>query len=113
MASSRIFELRTYHAAPGKFAALERRFRDHTVRIFARMGMELVWLFLPTGERAEGGPLVYVLAFESHEDAAARWEAFRADPEWVAAKAASEADGPLLMGLESAFFEAATYSPLQ
>ena len=77
------------------------------------MGMELVGLFLPAGDRAEGTPLVYLLAFESREDADARWEAFRADPEWVAVKGASEEDGPLVMAVESEFFEAAPYSPLQ
>jgi hypothetical protein len=31
---ARVFELRTYHAAPGKMKALHARFRDHTNRRF-------------------------------------------------------------------------------
>jgi hypothetical protein len=33
---ARVFELRTYHAAPGKMKALHARFRDHTCRQFPR-----------------------------------------------------------------------------
>ncbi|MBP2217017.1 hypothetical protein [Arthrobacter sp. CAN_C5] len=62
MSAPRIFELRTDHPAPGKIGAFARRFKDHTTRIFTRMGMELVALFLPT---ADGDPLVDLLAFES------------------------------------------------
>jgi hypothetical protein len=29
----RVFELRTYHAAPGKMEALHARFRDHTCNL--------------------------------------------------------------------------------
>ena len=29
----RVFELRTYHAAPGKMEALHARFRDHTCKL--------------------------------------------------------------------------------
>jgi hypothetical protein len=30
----RVFELRTYYAAPGKMDALHARFRDHTCKLF-------------------------------------------------------------------------------
>jgi hypothetical protein len=30
---TRVFELRTYYAAPGKMEALHARFRDHTCRL--------------------------------------------------------------------------------
>jgi hypothetical protein len=30
---TRVFELRTYHAAPGKMNALNARFRDHTCKL--------------------------------------------------------------------------------
>jgi hypothetical protein len=32
-ADARVYELRTYHAAPGKMAALNARFRDHTTKL--------------------------------------------------------------------------------
>ncbi len=36
---SRCFEMRTYHAAPGKLDDLNARFRDHTVKMFEKHGM--------------------------------------------------------------------------
>src|SRR5438552_1466858 len=33
---SRVFEMRTYYASPGKLDALETRFRDHTTRLFEK-----------------------------------------------------------------------------
>ena len=33
-AGNRVFEIRTYTAAPGKLDALNARFRDHTIKVF-------------------------------------------------------------------------------
>ena len=38
----RVFELRTYTSPEGKLADLDKRFRDHTMRIFKKHGMENV-----------------------------------------------------------------------
>ncbi len=35
----RVFELRTYTAAEGKFEEVKNRFRDHTMRYFEKHGM--------------------------------------------------------------------------
>jgi len=109
MADDRIFELRTYLAAPGKLAALEARFKDHTVELFERHGLEVVGFFVD--EPAE--TLVYLLAFASRAAADAAWEAFRSDPEWLAARSASEVDGPLTAKLESHFLTPTSYSPIR
>ncbi len=113
MADTRVFELRTYHALPGRLDALQARFRDHTVGLFARHGLEVVAFFVPTdGERAQD-TLTYLLAFPDRAAAEASWEAFRADPEWIAAKAASEADGAIVEGIESTFLAPTDYSPIR
>ena len=39
---SKVYELRTYHAYPGKLEDLHKRFREHTLTIFARHGMKVV-----------------------------------------------------------------------
>ncbi len=87
MMPGRIFELRTYRAEPEKLERLNARFRDHTLRLFAKHGMEVIGFWEPVDETgAEGGTLVYLLAFESRQAANAAWIGFRADPEWVRAK---------------------------
>lgn len=110
----RVFELRTYFAAPGKLDALNARFRNHTLALFKKHGMEVVGFWEPVDKEAGAGEkLVYILSFPSRAAAGAAWKAFVADPAWVSAKAASEVNGPLLTKLESVFFTATDYSPLK
>jgi hypothetical protein len=109
----KVFELRTYTATPGNLDNLHARFRDHTTRIFRKHGMEVVAYWAPTeGEEAEN-TLVYVLEHKSRAAADASWQAFIADPEWAEVAAASNANGPILAGIEKLFMEATDYSPLQ
>lgn len=106
----RLYELRTYHAAPGKFEALQSRFRDHTIGLFARHGMTNVAYWTTVDENADG-TLIYVLSYPDMQAREAAWAAFRADPEWKAAQAASEANGKLTVKQESVFMKVAPYSP--
>jgi hypothetical protein len=113
-AAGRVFELRTYIAAPGKLDALNARFRDHTLALFKKHGMEVVGFWMPTDKEAGAGEkLVYLLAHKSRAAADASWKAFRSDPAWAAAKAASEKDGVLTSKVESVFLASTDYSPLK
>lgn len=112
-AQSRVFEIRTYSIAPGKTEALHARFRDHTLAIFKRHGMESVGYFRPQDAPMSENTLIYVLAHPSREAAKSNWAAFMADPEWQAVKKASEANGPLTTRIDSVFADAADYSPLK
>ncbi len=112
--SGRVFELRTYTASPGKLDALNARFRDHTVAIFKRYGMEVVGFWEPLDKEAGAGEkLIYMLKHSSRAAAAASWKAFRDDPEWVKVKADSEKNGPLTTKIESVFLAGTDYSPLR
>jgi hypothetical protein len=88
---SRVFELRTYHANPGKLDALNARFRQHTNALFEKHGMTLVAYWMPVAPPTDGsgGTLIYVLAYPSVEARDAAWKSFNADPVWIAARAAS------------------------
>jgi hypothetical protein len=108
-----IYELRTYWAAPGKLAALHRRFTTLTLGLFARHHMQVIAFWTPTPATPETGDLVYLLAFDSPEEVMAAWGAFRSDPEWIAGKAASEMDGTLVTKLTSVLLTPTDYSPLQ
>jgi hypothetical protein len=56
---------------------------------------------------------VYIVMHPSAEAAVENWKAFRADPEWIAAKAESERDGPIVANITSRFLEPTDYSALQ
>lgn len=108
-----IYELRTYWAHPGKAEALHARFRTLTLGLFERHGMQVVGFWTPTADAEAQGDLVYLLAFPDEGAARAAWEAFRADPDWVAGKAASEVGGALAARVTSAFLAPTDYSPLR
>jgi hypothetical protein len=95
-ADARVFELRTYYAAPGKMDALNARFREHTNELFKKHGMEIVGFWNPTDPKEAQQKLIYILAFPSREAADKSWKAFREDPEWVKVKDASEKNGKLV-----------------
>jgi hypothetical protein len=110
----RVFELRTYTAAPGKMAALEKRFRDHTIKLFDKHGLTVVGFWKPLDAKEGEEKLVYLLAFPSKDAADKAWKEFRDDADWKKAKDESEKDGPLLdKPPESAFLSPTEYSPLK
>ena len=105
----RVFEMRTYYAAPGKMDALHARFRDHTVKLFEKHGITNVGYWVPA-ENTDS-KLIYVLAYPSRDARAASWKAFQADPDWQTAYKASEVDGKLVAKVETLFMTAADFSP--
>ena len=107
---SRTFELRTYYANPGKLEDLHRRFREHTIRLFEKHGMTIVGFWAPTAPAAATNTLVYILAYPSDEAREASWKAFGNDPEWRAARDASERNGKLVAKVESVMMKATDYS---
>ena len=111
---SRCFELRTYHAAPGKLEALNARFRDHTCALFKQHGMEIVGFWIPAdADKGATNTLVYLLAHKSREEAKKSWAAFGADPDWKKVRTESEVNGKLTEKVESVFLSATDYSPLK
>ena len=114
----RIFELRTYTASPGNLENLHARFRNHTLKLFEKHGMTNVGYWSPLdGQSGAGETLIYILAHKSVDAAKASFDAFRQDPDWLAARKASEekAGGPLTVqgGVKSVFMNATDYSPLK
>ncbi len=112
-AKPRLFEMRTYTAPEGKLDALNARFRDHTNRLFVKHGMALVGYWTPVDGPESKNTLVYILAYPSKDAREASWKAFRADPEWQAAAAASEKNGKLVEKVEIKYLTATDYSPIK
>ena len=111
--NQKVFELRTYQATPGNLDNLHARFRDHTMRIFRKHGMEIVGFWSPTSEEEKDDKLVYLLAHDSQEAANASWQAFGADPEWNRVAEESNRNGQILAGVERKFMIATDYSPMK
>ena len=114
--AARLFELRTYTAATGRLDALHARFRDHTCKLFEKHGLMNFGYWTPM-DQAKGADntLIYIVAHRDKAAADASWKAFRDDPDWVAARKASEekAGGSLTVpdGVKSVYMAPTDYSP--
>jgi hypothetical protein len=109
--STGVYELRVYHAAPGKLADLLKRFREHTVEIFNRHGMKSVAYWTPVDEPDKSNTLIYILYHPSREAAAANWKAFQDDPEWKRVHDQSEVNGKLVDKVDSTYMALTDFSP--
>lgn len=79
--SKRVFELRIYHALPGKLPAMESRFRDTTSKLLARHDLNVIGYWIPDSkDPAWDNTLVFLLAHASREDAERNWREMAADP---------------------------------
>jgi hypothetical protein len=107
----RVYELRTYHIAPGKADALHARFRDHTLQLFDKHGLKVETFWKPLDDKAAEETLVYVLSFSSKDAADKAWKEFRDDPDWKKVKADSEKDGPLVTKVDSVYLTPTDYAP--
>lgn len=112
----RIFELRTYTAAEGKLGALDARFRDHTLALFAKHGMTNLPYWHPIdADRGAAHTLIYLVAHRDRESAGRSWAGFRDDPEWSRVRNESEKDGRLTIpgGVKSVYLVPTDFSAIK
>lgn len=108
-----VYELRTYTTLEGKLPALLARFKDHTVALFVKHGMENVGYWVPADTPKSQNTLYYMLKHKSREAATASWAAFRKDPEWLTVQKESEANGKIVDKTESVFMSPTDFSKLK
>ncbi len=111
--SARVFEIRTYTTLEGKLPDLEKRFRDHTIRIFNKHGMTSIGYWVPQDAPRSQNTLIYILAHPSREAAKENWAAFGNDPEWQKVRAESEANGKIVSKVDSVFADPTDFSALK
>ncbi len=104
-----LYELRIYRAAPGKLPALLQRFEKVTLDIWKKHGIRQAgfWTTL-IGE--SNSQLTYLLAWDSLAEREKKWNAFASDPQWLAARADSERDGPLLENASNQILQPTAFS---
>jgi hypothetical protein len=103
-----IYELREYVAHDGAVEQVHDRFRDATLPLFERHGLEVVGFWT---DRDEPRRIVYLLQFDDADAQSRAWAGFQDDPEWKQAKTASEADGPIVESMTSRTLEPVAYWP--
>ena len=106
---TRLYELRTYYAEPGKLEDLVARFRNHSTKILAKHGMKNEGYWLPIDNK--DNKLVYLLSYPSREARDKSWKDFSADPAWQKVATESEKNGKLITRVEEVFLKTTDFSP--
>lgn len=106
---SACYELRTYTAHEGKLEALHNRFRNHTIKLFAKHGMANIGYWTPQ-ENAKH-QLIYLLGYPDRQARDRAWKKFFEDPDWEKAYRESIINGRLVKKVESLFLAPTDYSP--
>lgn len=107
-----LYELRIYHCAPGRIGALNDRFTNVTLKFFEKYGIEQVG-FWTTVVGDSNQKLTYILRWADMAERERKWGAFSADPEWLAARAASEAEKIIVERIENSFLAPTAYSAMR
>lgn len=107
-----LFELRTYEAMPGRTRDIVARFGNFTVDRFAQHGFRQVGYWTPLFG-GHSHMLIYMLAWESHEERSRKFAAFRDDPERQRVFAESEKNGQLVQKVNTALLRPAAFSPIR
>lgn len=107
-----LYELRIYDCCPGRLPALLKRFDTATLKIWERHGIRQAG-FWTTVIGENNSRLYYLLAWDSLAEREKKWATFIADPEWIAARAASEADGPILANVSSQILAPTAFSSVK
>lgn len=113
-AQDRVFELRTYTCYDGKLEGLKANFRDHTIGILKRHGIESVGYWVPQDSQKSKNTLVFMLVHPSIDQARKNWAAFSSDPEWKKIATDSQAkNGDVVSHVETIFLDPTDFSPLK
>ena len=107
-----LYELRTYHVVPGKLPAVNNRFEHQALPLFAKHGINPVG-FWTTYIGPSANTLRYILAWDDLGDREKIWNAFASDPDWLAIRAETEKDGPLIERAENMILTPTSYSNLR
>jgi hypothetical protein len=107
-----IYELRIYRCCPGRLPALLNRFQNHTLKLWDKHGIRQAgfWTTL-VGESNQD--LTYLLQWDSLAEREAKWGAFVADPDWIATRASTEADGQIVLTVSNQILAPTAFSSVK
>jgi NIPSNAP len=107
-----LYELRIYHAAPGKLPALNQRFANHTLKFWERYGIRQVGFWVPQ-IGGSNNDLYYILEWESLAEREQKWNTFATDPDWLKVRAETEKEGALVTHITNMILTPTAYSKMK
>ena len=107
-----IYELRVYHCISGRLPALLKRFDTVTLELWKRHGIRQAGFWtVAIGDSNQD--LYYLLQWESLAEREKKWGAFMTDPDWMKARAESEADGQIVGNIVSQLLAPTAFSAVK
>ena len=111
--SNRIFELRIYHALPGKLPAMESRFRDTTSKLLVKHDLNVIGYWITDSKSpAWDNTFVFLVAHSSREEAEKNWREMAADPGFQEV-IQSEQKERLLDKADTTYMQPTDFSPMK
>ena len=107
-----IYEMRVYRCVPGRLPALIKRFDAITLKLWEKHGIRQAGFFT-TLIGQSNQELTYFLAWESLADREKKWTTFQSDPDWISARAQTEADGQIVDNITSQFLTPTAFSAVK
>jgi hypothetical protein len=107
-----IHELRIYHCLPGRLPALLKRFETITLKLWERHGIRQAG-FWTVAIGPSNQALYYLVEWSSLAEREQKWAAFAADPEWIAKRAETEKDGPIVSTIENMILQPTAFSAVK
>jgi NIPSNAP len=115
-ASDRVFELRIYHAVPGKLLALEARFRDTTSKLLAKHALQVVGYWVAEdpspADHTLNNTFVFLVAHPNREAAKKNWQAMWTDPGFQELLKSEQAD-KTVEKIDATYMRPTDFSPLK
>lgn len=104
--------MRIYRCVPGRLPALLKRFETATLKLWEKHGIKQAGFFTTLiGESNQ--ELTYFLAWESLAEREKKWGGFMTDPDWMKARAESEADGQIVGNIVSQLLTPTAFSAVK
>jgi hypothetical protein len=106
-----LYELRIYQIKPGKLGDFVERYGKETGQMgaYKRAGFDLMCAW--TDDIGTSNQFTYMLRWKDFADKEQKWPKLVADEAWAKERAATEADGPWLLGARNAYLRLTPYSP--
>lgn len=107
-----IYELRVYRCVPGRLPDLNKRFELVTLRIWQKHGIRPVG-FWTTMIGESNQDLTYLLEWKDLAERERVWGGFMKDPEWLAARAKTEENGPIVANITNTILAPTAFSRMK
>jgi hypothetical protein len=107
-----LYELRIYHCVSGRLPDLLKRFDTITLKLWQKHGIKQAGFWtVAIGDSNQA--LYYMLQWESLAEREQKWAKFGADPEWLAARAETEKNGPIVAKVINSILQPTSFSSVK